>query len=228
MHGITDFTSDLIYSDESGAINESMSDIFAKGLEFFEDPDNFEWTIGHSFLETEFAEPFRSFVDPNLFRHPKMYNGQFWYDGGGVHTNSSVGNHWFYLLVNGGSAMNEAGVEYDIQGIGMNKALQIVFLTQTSALTPNSTYSFYNESSTIVAEELYGIGSTEALNVLEAWKAVGVSQINPQELEDELTLAVSIPESSLKFCLVDEYIPCLLYTSPSPRDKRQSRMPSSA
>ena len=46
MHGVTDYTSDLVYRNESGALNESMSDIFGKALEYYEDPQNFNWILG--------------------------------------------------------------------------------------------------------------------------------------------------------------------------------------
>lgn len=203
MHGITDHSSNLIYQNESGAINESMSDIFGKALEYYEDPDNFEWTVGHSFLETPYARPFRSFEDPNQFSHPKLYKGEYWGDFGFfVHTNSSVGNHWFYLLVNGGAGMNEEGTEYNIQGIGMEKALQLVFLTQTTALTPNSTYPFYCLTSTMIAEEIFGEGSLEALDVQEAWKAVGIIA---SEIEGILSLDINVDVRFNVTCLNNEF-----------------------
>jgi Zn-dependent metalloprotease len=75
-HGLTDYTSDLVYSSESGAINESMSDIFGKALEYHVQPNEFSWDLGHSFLETPYVESFRSFTNPNDREHPKFYNGE--------------------------------------------------------------------------------------------------------------------------------------------------------
>jgi len=203
MHGVTDHTSDLVYRSESGAINESMSDIFGKALEFYTTPDDFDWNLGSSFIETPYVESFRSFSDPNSRNHPKSYKGEFWQDGGGVHTNSSVGNHWFYQMVNGGSGVNEKGEPYDIEPLGMNKAIQIVFLTQKAYLTSTSTYNFYYENSLLAAEELYGENAPEIQSVKEAWKVVGLPYA-PGSGED-LDLAISFPVTFTQSCLNNQF-----------------------
>ena len=202
MHGITQNSADLIYSSESGAINESMSDIFGKALEYFEDPDNFDWNIGSRFLETQYVTPFRSFEDPHLYGHPKFYKGTNWSSFDLVHTNSGVGNHWFYLLVNGGEGINEEGVSYSLTGIGMEKALEIVFNSLTNGLTANSDYYFYHEISKLVTEELFGLNSDEYENVEEAWKAIGVKE-NPPALDLSFGTYLTIVET----CQAESYIP---------------------
>lgn len=177
-HGWTDFTSDLVYRNESGALNESISDIIGKALEYYADRENFTWNIGDLIRRNDDVNFFRSMSDPNLRSHPKYYSGNNWRtssaDNGGVHSNSGVFNHWFYLLVEGGVGQNEEGTSYNIDAFGMRKALDIVFLTQTGYLTPNSTYFDCMYYSLEVAEELYGKPSSEYENVLEAWKAVGL------------------------------------------------------
>lgn len=174
MHGITDYTSDLIYNGESGAINESMSDVFGKALEYKEDQENFLWTIGSSFLQDDYTEPFRSMEDPKSFGLPQTYKGQNWNDNGGVHTNSAVGNHFFYRLVEGGSGTTEADEDFDITGIGMEKATELIFEVQSSYLFPNAGYQDYYDYSKIVAADIYGTGSPEYETVLESWKVVGL------------------------------------------------------
>jgi len=201
-HGLTDYTSDLIYSGESGAINESMSDVFGKALEYRITPDEFKWSIGESFLETPYANPFRSMEDPNERNHPKMYKGQFWTDGGGVHTNSSIGNHWFYLLVEGKTGTNEIGVAYDVEGIGMDNAMKIVFQTQSNYLTSNSTYTDYYTYSQMAAEDLFGAGSSEKEAVTEAWKAVGLPYVSAGNVMD---LAVNLGNTFTFVCGQDVY-----------------------
>lgn len=202
MHGVTDYTSDLIYSRESGAINESMSDVFGKALEYYTTPDDFNWNLGASFGQTPYARFFRSFEDPNSKEHPKFYGGEFWEDGGGVHTNSSVGNHWFYQMVNGGSGINEAGEPYDIEPLGMDKAIQIVFLTQKAYLTPSSDYQMYYETSLIAAEEIYGAQAPEIESVREAWKVVGFPNANSS---DVLDLSINFITNRTFTCLNNEY-----------------------
>lgn len=88
---------------ESGAINEAFSDIIGKSFQYEMEPQKYEWTVGHELVATRFAKPLRSMEDPTLFSNPKMYKGKHWRDGGSVHSNSGVLNHWFYLLIEGGA-----------------------------------------------------------------------------------------------------------------------------
>ncbi|MCU0347963.1 MAG: M4 family metallopeptidase [Saprospiraceae bacterium] len=173
-HGMIDHTSKLIYSSESGAINESLADMFGKALERASDPANFDWDLGHSFLLGPDAEPFRVMDDPKSKEMPALYKGEFWFDFAGVHTNSSIGNLWFSMMVDGKQGTNEAGVDYNVTAIGMDKAIQIVFNVNRNYFTESSNYPAFYTLSMQVAEELYGAGSTEQLAVQEAWKAVGL------------------------------------------------------
>ena len=173
-HGITQNSSGLVYRNESGAINESMSDIFGKALEYEVDPDNFNWYIGASFLYNDKTEPFRNMQDPNSVGNPGFYKGNLWRDGAGVHTNSGVGNKWFQTLVDGDVGINENGENYNCNGLGMKSASKIAFVTNTVYLTESSDYNAFYRSSVLAAEELYGTGSTEVDNVIQAWKAVGL------------------------------------------------------
>ncbi len=205
MHGVTDYTSDLIYAKESGAINESMSDVFGKALEYYSDHANFNWYLGKSFFTTPYGRFIRSMSDPHERRHPKMYKGEYWIDEGiyTVHTNSAIGNHWFYLLVEGRSSVNEADTAFNVQALGMDKALQIVFLTQRSYLGPNSTYSDYYSYSILAAEEIHGQGAWEVESVKEAWKAVGL----PRSLYiPGFDLSLKAQDLIMKECLNNKYI----------------------
>lgn len=95
-----------------------------------------------------------------------------YWDQGGVHTNSGVFNYWFYLLVNGGSGTNEAGISYSINGIGFEKTIQICYLMNTSYLMPNHTFSDACRCSYFAARQL---GYIDTLDEIEnAWIAVGV------------------------------------------------------
>ena len=140
--------------------------------------------------------------DPHIFEHPKFYKGEFWEDGAGVHTNSSVGNHWFYLLVNGAEGINENGEAYNISGVGMDKAIQIVFQTQINYLAPNSSYPDYFAYSLLATEDIFGANSSEAQQVSEAWKAVGLPYV---QAGDNLDLSLSFAELFAFTCGLDEY-----------------------
>jgi len=189
-HGITRDNSNLIYSGESGALNESFSDIIGKSLQYFREPENFEWTVAHELLATRFAKPFRSMAQPNLFSNPKQYKGLHWRDGGGVHSNSGVLNHWFYLMVNGGSGKNELDSAYQVEPVDILKVLDLVFLCQTSYLQSNSTYTDMFEYSKLSCASLYGENSTIYNSMIQAWLAVGFPY-KPIEIADYDDLAIS-------------------------------------
>ena len=207
MHGITDYTSDLIYSYESGAINESMSDIFGKALEYYYDPDNFNWSIGESFLLTDFIEPFRYMDDPNRKNMPAYYKGNFWRDGGSVHQHSAIGNLWFHILVEGKSDTTEIGEPFEVSGIGMDKALEIVWQVQSNYLTPNATYHDMYLSSLDVTTAIYGEESPELRDVTEAWKAVGLPQTTEGSSALNKDVAVQIEFIPQRQCRRNEYLP---------------------
>ena len=171
-HGLTSFTANLTYSNESGALNEGFSDVFGTSIEWFGRPAQHDWLIGGDFYVI------RSMSNPNAYSDPDTYKGNFWYfgtsDNGGVHTNSGVLNFWYYLLTASGSGTNDNGFVYNVSGIGITKAQAIAFRTLTNYLVPSSNYAdtrFYSIKS---AEDLYGIGSIEAVQTKNAWDAVGV------------------------------------------------------
>ncbi len=124
-HGVTDFTSDLIYQNESGALNEAFSDIMAASAEFYADDPNGDgqtsdsleapglepdWHVGEDVYIPEMgalapaAPGFRNMADPEEDGDPDHYSELYIGsdDNGGVHTNSGIPNHAYYLLVNGG------------------------------------------------------------------------------------------------------------------------------
>lgn len=105
FHGVTDSTSRLDYSGQSGVLNESYSDIFGVLIANWIEPDtkNWKWTIGDGFGRG--GDPFRNFADPtkrnqpdhmrDLRVSPNTYDG----DWGGVHTNSGIHNKACYLML---------------------------------------------------------------------------------------------------------------------------------
>ena len=206
MHGVTDYTSDLIYFAESGALNEALSDIYGKFLEFRVDPMNFSWELDAITLLDPEANPFRDMSDPRRRNDPAYYGGEFWrsrgtrsQDNSYVHSNSGVLNYWFYLLSEGGIGSNEVGYDYNIPPLGMEKAAEILWMAQTSYLTPTSQYQDIFEATLAIAEDLYGKPSVEYDAVAEAWTTVGLFERAPAPLKD---LAIS-NEQAFSFCLDD-------------------------
>ncbi len=203
-HGVTQYNSNLIYNEESGALNESLSDIFGKSLEYFVDKENFSWDLGPEFALSKFASTFRSMSDPNMQGNPKRYKGLFWEDGADVHYNSGVLNHWFYLLVEGVTGDSE-GIPYAVNKVDIDEVLQVLFLCQTSYLTPSSDYPAMYEFTMLACEDLYGAGSPQYASMQEAWKAVGL----PVETntEDILDLQLSTENFYEVTCIADDYYP---------------------
>lgn len=181
---------DLVYSGESGALNESFSDCMAMGVLQFTF-DSCRWSIGDD-VTIQWPN-MRDMADPNNSRgaqgdsaahaQPDTYHGLCWWDTsaptadndmGGVHVNSGVQNYWFYLLCEGGSGTNDHGQVYSVEPIGMDKALQIVYRNLIFYLTPLATFEDARLGSLCAATDLYGFQSPEYISVMNAWYAVGV------------------------------------------------------
>lgn len=180
VHGLTNFSADLVYRNEPGALNESFSDIFGKAVEQYARPNDFSWGIGDD------IGAFRDMANPRRFGNPRNYQGANWatgsFDNGGVHINSGVQNHWFYLLVQGGSGSNDFNDPYTIPAIGWDTASAIAFRNLTVYLTPNSEYAEARFFAIQSAIDLYGRCGRIHEVVANAWYAVGVGSpfsINP-------------------------------------------------
>jgi bacillolysin len=175
-HGVTQFSADLIYRNESGALNESFSDIFGEAIERFASGSN-DWLMGHD-IGLSSSGAFRSLKNPNQFRDPDTYGGTYWYtgsgDNGGVHINSGVQNKWFYILSEGESGTNDLGDSYSVEGIGMEKAAEIAYRNLSVYLSPSSNYFDARLGAIQAAKDLFGEGSAEEIATTNAWYAVGV------------------------------------------------------
>lgn len=175
-HGLTSNTSNLVYANESGALNESFSDIFGVSVEAFANNNSLNWIMGED--ATPNGNGIRSMSNPSAFADPDTYLGTNYYtgtqDNGGVHTNSGVQNFWFYLLTVGGTGTNDINNPYNVSGLGIVDAARIAFRNNTFYLTPNSDYQdarFYAVQSAI---DLFGACSPEVMSTTNAWYAVGV------------------------------------------------------
>lgn len=170
-HGVVEFTADLVYSNQSGALNESFADIFGDMVESYSRGIN-DWLVGAD------RGAIRSFSNPNAYSDPDTYLGTNWFtgtgDNGGVHTNSGVQNHWFYLLSQGGSGTNDIGDAYSVSGIGRFDARQITYRNLAVYLTSGDQYIDSREGSIRAANDLYGSCSNQSVQTGAAWYAVGV------------------------------------------------------
>lgn len=186
-HGITQFNAGLIYQDESGALNESFSDIFGAAVEFWASPELSDWNMGEDANIN--GNGLRDMSNPKSKGDPDTYRGQNWInsgeDNGGVHTNSGVQNYWFHLLADGGSGSNDNGDGYDVQGVGVDTAAAIAFRNLRYYLGRRSEYFDARLGSLQAAEDLYGICSQAVVETTKAWYAVG---IGPETSDFDLRL----------------------------------------
>lgn len=173
-HGLTSYTANLVYQNESGALNEAFSDIFGTVVEHYAAPDYFDWTIGE-----DIAYPFRSLSNPNEYGLPDTYQGLNWHtdpgsDNGGVHRNCGPLSYWFYLISEGGSGTNDLNHNYNISGIGMNDAADISYRLLTVYLTNTSNYADARYYGIQAAIDYFGACSEEVEKVTNSFYAIGV------------------------------------------------------
>lgn len=175
-HGLTSNTGNLNYSNESGALNESFSDIFGTVIENYSRPGNWNWKMGEDL--TLNGSALREMSNPNLYQDPDTYSGTYWYtgtaDNGGVHTNSGVSNFWFYLLSMGGSGINDLNNAYAVNGISISSAARIAFRALTVYFTPTTNYAQARVLTIQAAKDIFGNCSNEVSQTTNAWHAVGV------------------------------------------------------
>jgi thermolysin len=177
-HGVTDYSSRLTYRNESGALNEAFSDIMSTGAEFyFQDPGN--GPLRADWLHAEDVSPggYRSLQNPTAFGDPDHYSIRYvgTQDNGGVHVNSGIANHAFYLAVEGGTHRLS---RVAVQGVGFSNREQIerVFYRGfTSFLTPSSDFAAARAATIQAARDLYGVSGAVERAVTQAWTAVGVN-----------------------------------------------------
>ncbi len=169
-HGVDEHTANLDYQNESGALNEGFSDIFGSCIEHFVKPSNTNWLIGE-----DIGQYFRSMKNPKMFQQPETYKGLYWDSiQQEVHHNSSVLSRWFYLLVEGGTGINDLGNEYNVQGIGWDTAAIIAYRTMSVYLTQTSNYHEARFFAIQAATDLFGVCSPQVASTINAFYAVGI------------------------------------------------------
>jgi bacillolysin len=203
-HAVCQETANLVYSRESGAINEGLSDIWGSVVENAYAPNKQNFLIGEDITK---ISPYylRSMSNPKTgySKQPDTYKGTYWQaatsscsptnnnDQCGVHTNSGVLNHFFYILTQGKSGTNDLGNSYNVTGIGFVKSAKIIYRMETSYLTSTSTYDNVKTYAIQSAKDLFGADSPEAIATQNALYAVGLgTAYTPSTLD---TVAPSIP-----------------------------------
>jgi len=179
MHGITDCTASLGYTGESGALNEHISDAFAMMVKQYtlnQTANEADWIVGAELLASpvsgkgirSLAAPGTAYDDVLLGRDPQPWHARAYVhttdDNGGVHINSGIPNHAFYL-----AATTIGGATWDVVG-------RIWYVAVTQRLRSDATFSDFARATVDIAGELYGNGGYIQRVIAGAWAAVGLEQ----------------------------------------------------
>ena len=176
-HGVTQFTAGLAYSGQSGALNEHISDAFGIMVKQFflgQTVTESDWLIGAELFTANvdgvairsMAAPGTAYDDPILGRDPQPSHMDHYVetedDNGGVHINSGIPNHAFYL-----AATAIGGHSWEVTG-------QVWYAALTRHLGPNAEFHDFVSATSDAAAELYGSGGSVQRIVRQAWSEVGL------------------------------------------------------
>lgn len=176
-HGVTQFTAGLDYFGQTGALNEHISDAFGIMVKQYKlrlTADQSDWLIGSGLFAKgvkgkairSMAAPGTAYDDPRLGRDPQPAHMRRYVetsdDNGGVHINSGIPNHAFYL-----AAKTLGGETWPVLG-------SVWYATLTTRLSANATFRDFAAATVAMAGDLYGHGSTVQGTVAAAWGMVGL------------------------------------------------------
>ena len=171
-HGVTAATADLIYTGESGGLNESMSDIFATAVEFYAAAfiDTIpEYWAGEDVWTPETPDDALRYLDDPTRDGRSIDHYDDYTPNMDVHFSSGLANHVFYLLSEGGPHASTGEL---VTAIGRDKTEQVFYLALTGYMTPDTDFAGAKQATMDAATELYG--SEIAQLVGAAWEACGV------------------------------------------------------
>jgi len=184
-HGVTSRTANLVYSGESGGLNESTSDIFGTMVEFFANSasDTPDYLIGEKIKPQNYtttrlyAPPLSGEVALRYMAHPSLDGRSVncWSSTIGslnVHASSGPNNHMFYLLAHGGTSACNGRV---VTGIGNSAAQRIWYRALTVYMTPSTNYAGARTAAIRAANDLFGSGSVQSAAVAAAYTAINVN-----------------------------------------------------
>ena len=167
-HAVTNATAGLIYRDESGALNEAVSDIMAMMV------DRDDFYIGEdSFTPGTSGDALRYLDDPSRDDQPDHYDDRYRGSGdnGGVHYNSGIAAKQAYLMIAGGTFHGQT-----VRAVGRSVTEKVWYRALTRYFTRSSTFAQARQGLLQAAADLYGEGSKEYDAVANAWAAVGVGK----------------------------------------------------
>ena len=176
-HGVTQYTAALEYHDQSGALNEHLSDVFGIMVKQFtlgQTASQSDWLIGAGLLAPgvrgkairSMKAPGTAYDDPSLGRDPQPAHMRNYVgsddDNGGVHVNSGIPNHAFYLVATA------------LGGNAWLVAAPIWYRVLTTKLSAHADFQDFATATVVAAGEEFGVGSRVQTTVAEAWSQVGL------------------------------------------------------
>ena len=176
-HGVTQFEAKLQYFQQSGALNESLSDVFGslvKQYQLQQLASEADWIIGAGLFTPNvngvgirsMKAPGTAYDDPVLGKDPQPAHMKDYVntisDNGGVHINSGIPNHAFYITA------------VELGGFAWERAGRIWYVTLRDKLSATSKFQDCANQTYQVAGELYGAGSIEQQAVKKGWQEVGL------------------------------------------------------
>jgi Zn-dependent metalloprotease len=183
-HGVSGYTANLIYQNESGALDEAFSDIMGQSVVFFQRP------AGSGLLQADYIQGketyrpnkpgstygLRNLADPTALGDPDNYSKRYLGtdDNGGVHTNSTIASYAFYLAIEGGTDRTSGLSVTGVGGASRDK-VERAFFRGFTTLPSNATFSLARAKTIQAARDLYGAGSAVETAITQAWNAVGVN-----------------------------------------------------
>ena len=226
-HAYTEYTSGLIYQYQSGALNESYSDVWGETIDlinnYMDEGENLSvrtttacsgslrWKVGED--ATSFGGAIRDMWNPNCNGDPaKVLDAANYYcgtaDSGGVHTNSGVTNHLYALLVDGGTYNG-----YTMTGMGFVKAAHLWWRAQKNYLTATSDFASFADALEASANDLIGVNLQGLSTTVTPAGLTGLSitSADVQNVKNGI-LAVQLRTSPATQC---NYTPLLAQSAPS-------------
>lgn len=180
-HAVTEYSAGLIYCLQSGALNESFSDIFGETVDLTNtggtDTAPVRWLMGE---DVPVFGAIRNMMDPTQFDNPgKVSDDEFFcatscfdFDSGGVHINSGVPNHAYALMVDGGTYNG-----FTVAGIGLTKAGKIQYRALNNYLTSTSLFVDAYDALQQSCTDLIGTSGITAGDCIEVGKALDAVEL---------------------------------------------------
>jgi bacillolysin len=197
-HGFTEFSSHLFYYQQSGAINESMSDVFGEYIDLTNaagtDTPAVRWLLGEDIpgigAIRDMENP-PAFGDPDRMLSPNYTSDPGEGDGGGVHSNSGVNNKAASLMVDGGSFNGQT-----ITGLGITKAARIYYTVNNSMLISGSDYADLANALRQACTNLIGTDGITAADCAEVNKIVLATEMDQNPTNSPTSTAAFCPSGN--------------------------------